>query len=100
MQIELEIHEEILLETLSFYEWQNIEKILISLNSKDLVLIETLTLDEMKKIINQLVDKGMVEKQIKKNEIFYRRIGIRQNSFFKRWFEKAINYFKTNSNTK
>lgn len=74
LELELEIVDEILLETLSFYEWQNLEKTLISLNAKDLVLIETLTLDELKQSMHRLLSRGMLEKKIVNKEIFYKRV--------------------------
>jgi len=65
--------EEILLETFSFYEWQNIEKVLISLNPQDLVLIESITLDELKDTINVLIKRGQLESKKIKGELHYRR---------------------------
>lgn len=91
--MELEIVEEILLETLSFYEWQNTEKTLISLNSKDLILIESITLDEMNTAINGLIRKGMLEKKVEKKELFYRRVNKRQ-SFFRKMYNRIFNLKK------
>lgn len=82
-----DICEEILLETFSFYEWQNIERVLISLKKQDLVLIENLSLDELKEVINSLVKKGQLESKRENNEFHYRRIQKRR-SFFSKIFKK------------
>lgn len=91
--MKLEIVEEILLETLSFYEWQNTEKTLISLNSKDLILIESITLDEMNIAINGLIRKGMLEKKIEKKELFYRRVNKRP-SLIRKIYNKILSLKK------
>lgn len=91
--MQLEVVEEILLETLSFYEWQNIEKILISLNSKDLILIESITLDEMNIAIKGLIRKGMLEKKFENKEFFYKRTNKRL-SYFRKLYIKIFNLKK------
>lgn len=91
--MQLEVVEEILLETLSFYEWQNIEKILISLNSKDLILIESITLDEMNIAIKGLIRKGMLEKKFENKEFFYKRANKRL-SYFRKLYIKIFNLKK------
>lgn len=91
--MQLEVVEEILLETLSFYEWQNIEKILISLNSKDLILIESITLDEMNLAIKGLIRKGMLEKKFENKELFYKRTNKRL-SYFRKLYIKLLNLKK------
>lgn len=69
-----ELAQDILLENLSFYEWMNIENILISIDSKDLVLIENLTMDELKSILTHLCKKGHVEKSDIDGEPQFKRI--------------------------
>ncbi|EQC44040.1 hypothetical protein [Bacteriovorax sp. Seq25_V] len=79
--------EEILLETFSFYEWQNIEKVLISLNPQDLILIESITLDELKESIEVLIKRGQLESKKINGEIHYRRFQKRT------WVQKIKSFF-------
>lgn len=69
-----DLAKEILLENLSFYEWMNIENILISITPEDLVLIESLTLDELKSCIKELMKEKFVEEKKLDGELKYRRI--------------------------
>jgi len=72
--VDNELAKEILLENLSFYEWMNIENILISITQADLVLIESLSLDELKSILESLIKDGVVEKKKENKEFHYKRI--------------------------
>ena len=68
-----EIIEEILLENLSFYEWMNIENLLISINEQDLVLIREITLDKLKSVLDKLCKESDVQKKKLDGEFKYRR---------------------------
>jgi hypothetical protein len=72
--VDNEIAQDILLENLSFYEWMNIENILISIDPKDLVLIEDLSLDELKAVLKTLCKSGHVEEKELDGEAQFRRI--------------------------
>lgn len=69
-----DIAKDILLENLSFYEWMNIENILISIDPQDLVLIEDLSLDELKSLLKSLCKSGHVEEKELDKEPQFRRI--------------------------
>ena len=84
-----ELAKEILLENLSFYEWMNIENILISITPADLVLIESLSLDEVKQILDILVKEGIVDKKHENKEFHYKRIHKKKNLK-----SKIMKYFK------
>ncbi len=78
-----QLEKEIILETLSFYEWQNFEKILIGIDPKDLVLIESLAYEELEKLLSDLVQEGHLEKIHENKEDLYRRVIPRKKKFFK-----------------
>lgn len=73
-KVDKSIGNEILLENLSFYEWMNIENILISITPEDLVLIESLSLDELKDILTRLIKQGHVQSMKLDGELQYKRI--------------------------
>ena len=74
VSLDSQIVSEILSENLSFYEWMNIENILISINEQDLVLIRDISLDELKLCLDNLCEMDSVEKKKLDGEMKYRRI--------------------------
>lgn len=69
-----EIEKEIILENLSFYEWMNLEKILIGLNASDMTLLEDFEFGELEDLLNSLCKDGHLETKSESKETFYKRI--------------------------
>ena len=68
-----EIVKEILLENLSFFEWMNMENLLISIDEKDMVLIRDINMDELNLCLNELIKLKMLEMRDTQGEIQYKR---------------------------
>lgn len=69
-----QVASEIILENLSFYEWMNIENILISIDPVDLVLIDEISLDELKDLLDSLVKEGRLRAKELDGELKYKRV--------------------------
>ncbi|EQC51665.1 hypothetical protein [Bacteriovorax sp. DB6_IX] len=69
-----QVASEIILENLSFYEWMNIENILISIDPVDLVLIDEISLDDLKDLLDSLVKEGRLRAKELDGELKYKRV--------------------------
>lgn len=75
------LEKEILLETLSFYEWMNLENILIGIDPKDLVLIESMAYEDLHSLLDELVKEGHLELKLEsQDERFYKRTLVKKKS--------------------
>lgn len=69
-----QVASEIILENLSFYEWMNIENILISIDPVDLVLIDEISLDDLKDLLDSLVKERRLRAKELDGELKYKRV--------------------------
>jgi hypothetical protein len=69
-----EFLKDILLENLSFYEWMNMENILISIDPKDLTLIHEVGMDQLENCLEELVKNKEVELKVENKEARYKRV--------------------------
>ncbi|MFG1499133.1 hypothetical protein ABMA70_02915 [Halobacteriovorax sp. XZX-3] len=81
---EIDLAKEIILENISFFEWMNMENLLISIKSEDLSLLDDVNMEVLEAYLNEFIREGLVEvKHEAKNEAFYRRVQIKKKKFLK-----------------
>ncbi|MFG1485549.1 hypothetical protein ABMA77_05740 [Halobacteriovorax sp. RZ-1] len=81
---DMDLAKEIILENISFFEWMNMENLLISIKSEDLSLLDEVNMEVLESYLNEFIKEGLVEiKYEAKNEAFYRRVQIKKKKFLK-----------------
>lgn len=81
---DMDLAKEIILENISFFEWMNMENLLISIKSEDLSLLDEVNMEVLESYLNEFIKEGLVEvKHEAKNEAFYRRVQIKKKKFLK-----------------
>lgn len=74
-----DLAKEIILENISFFEWMNMENILISIKSEDLSLLDEVNMEVLEGYLQVFEKEKLVEvKHGHKNEAFYRRVQIKK----------------------
>ncbi len=78
-----ELAQEIILENISFFEWMNMENILISIKSEDLSLLDDVDMEALESYLKEFEKIGQIEvKYEAKNEAFFRRVQIKKKKRF------------------
>ena len=78
---ELEI---LILETVSFFEPMDIEKILIDMDSQKVLAFPELDYGMLQKKLKDMVKKGILVSQERDGKVFYQRNQLNQKNLFKR----------------
>lgn len=81
-----DLAKEIVLENISFFEWMNMENILISIRKEDLTLLDDVNMEVLENYLNDFLAQGLIEKKVESindsKESCYRRKQIKKKKVF------------------
>lgn len=77
---------EIVLENISFFEWMNMENILISIKKEDLALLDEVNMEVLENYLKDFLKEDLIEQKVEsindRKELSYRRRQIKKKKIF------------------
>lgn len=77
---------EIVLENISFFEWMNMENILISIKKEDLALLDEVNMEVLENYLKDFLKEDLIEQKVEsindRKEFSYRRKQIKKKKVF------------------
>ncbi len=82
----VDLAREIVLENISFFEWMNMENILISIKKEDLTLLDEVNMEVLEDYLSEFLNEDLIERKIEiinsRKEPYYRRKQIKKKKRF------------------